>query len=347
MTITESQLKWVIRETISRILSETNRIQPWAGNSKQADVDWTELRREDDEWNDSVTQKSLKVDSAKQYKDLRDSSIEKHKIKKYQQELSQRAQERAKQERGSDYISIEEIGDMPDAVRAALGEMGLQVGIHGKAFAYGNKKLPPSTLIVNITSSFGCPSKDCPLAQKICYAKKIGKMRKNTELRDMRNQYTYPYLTVREILQLLEMYIELAPVKIHDIRIGEAGDFENQEQVDLCNKLAGHLKAKYGISTTVYTHATSLDFSSASNLIINASSPYIKGADRFYFARNKQFMKQLPTTDHVSERKTNNGGHENFFKCCCDCYKCRFCYNTPEENGENPESKTVVYAPIH
>ena len=124
-----------------------------------------------------------------------------------------------------------------------------------KTFSYGNTKVPENTLVVNLTTAFNCPSKngDCQWGKR-CYAHQTEVQYKDTEYRNLRNQHTLGMLSVKELLELVEAYIESAPNRIKFIRIHEDGDFKDQETLEFCDKLAGHLNAKYGIQTTAYTH---------------------------------------------------------------------------------------------
>ena len=352
MKIKEEELKKIIKESVVKvILNETNKIRPWKGNDLQVDPDWGDVRKREEEMAAQFGEKPNRDSITKKYGKIASGSYQDKLLKKYQKEISKNAKDRAIADKGTKYIASDEVwrGEKPHkSIQEKLGENGLEVGISGKVFGFGNSKLPPSTMIVNITSAFNCPSQKNCSARNICYAKKPGKMGwENSEMRDIRNEYTLPYLSGREILKLLEMYIELAPIKIHDIRISEAGDFRNQNEIDFCDKIAGHLKAKYGINTTVYTNAIHLDFSNVKNMIINASSKLVKGADRLFLWRTKEFMANVPATNKVEYKKLENGEEIPFFRCCGDCHICRFCYNTREENGETDDEITRVFIEKH
>lgn len=259
-----------------------------------------------------------------------------------QNQLTKNIQQRLKAQGKSIYQDMSNV-DVPNATRKKLANAGLEIEIKGKTFAYGNKKLPPSTMIINLTSAFNCPAKECPLRQSVCYAGKDEKMYTNTELRNLRNEFALEQLTVKEILQLLDVYIKSAPIKIKTIRLSESGDFKSQEVVDFCEKMAQHLNAKYGIRTVCYTHQP-FNFTHCTAMIVNSSLPgeTIKGADRNYLVCNKTKFNKIPEGLQYNP-KTN----EMTFKCYCDCYKCNFCYNTKEENGEDHNIRTNVYVQKH
>ncbi len=120
---------------------------------------------------------------------------------------------------------------------------------NGQVFSYGNLKLPESTMIVNLTSAHNCPGKAAGLCrvQNICYAHR-GEHRHPLYLR--KNLIVEEWLKVAdesEIITMLDAYIKNAPTQIKYLRISEAGDFRDQQTVDLWNDICGYLKQKHGI----------------------------------------------------------------------------------------------------
>lgn len=217
-----------------------------------------------------------------------------------------------------------------------LGEVDNSV--RGKVFSYGNKKLPASTMIFNLTTAKNCPSKLCKVAE-FCYAKKGENRFIEVFLRNLRNKIMLDNISLKDFLKLLELYIEYAPMKIKNIRLSEEGDFMNFEQVKIANDIAGHIKAKYGITTTIYT-AKPYDFGNFQNLIVNASLPQIKNPTRYFFARKEKTLEKLGVNLKGEGIQYNDKvGH--YFVCPCECRLCGFCYRTKEENGEPEEPITV------
>ena len=102
--------------------------------------------------------------------------------------------------------------------------------------------------------------------------------------------------------------------KIEYLRLNEAGDFRNQEEVRKWNYIASRLYNKYGIRTYGYTARQDLDFSRAPFITVNASVPDVKGAARQYVCIPKdEYDNKIP------------GPHE--YKCPADCTKCHMCKN--------------------
>lgn len=234
----------------------------------------------------------------------------------------------------------------------------IENGVYGQSFSYGNTKLPPSTLIVNIIDALNCPSK-CDM-KDICYAAGSERQYAHAQLRNMRNNRAFHTLSPKDIIKWIETYIEQAKVRINQIRISEDGDFENQEQVDFADKLAGHFEKKYGIKTTCYTHRFDLNFKNCKHMIVNNSVYASNQGDRRYLACSDEMYATLEddkigvlTKDNIPHIETpkqrqldakfkNKLIGEPYFKCCCDCYLCNFCYQTREENGETGGLTNVI-----
>lgn len=216
----------------------------------------------------------------------------------------------------------------------------LDTSVRGSVFSYGNKKLPRNTMIFNLTTAMNCPSKLCKFFDT-CYAKAGDNKNINPALSGLRNQFMLKYITIKEFLKLIEMYIEYAPMRIKRIRLSESGDFSTQQQVDVAKKLAAHLKKKYNIDTVVYT-AQPFDFS-GNELIVNASNEKVIGADRYFYARDlKTFTEMgIDMTEDLKIKYMEDG--QPYYMCPCECRKCNFCYRTRQENGENSEKLTIVW----
>lgn len=216
----------------------------------------------------------------------------------------------------------------------------LDTSVRGSVFSYGNKKLPRNTMIFNLTTAMNCPSKLCKFFDT-CYAKAGDNKNINPALSGLRNQFMLKYITIKELLKLIEMYIEYAPMRIKRIRLSESGDFSTQQQVDVAKKLAAHLKKKYNIDTVVYT-AQPFDFS-GNELIVNASNEKVIGADRYFYARDLKAFNEMgiDMTEDLKIKYMEDG--QPYYMCPCECRKCNFCYRTRQENGENSEKLTIVW----
>ena len=368
--ITESQLRKLI---------ETARIQPYKGVVKgqedYSDEAYAERVGIDKSMHDSLKSMKKKYPKAKisvgKNPDYFDYHVNHDRYSKalpqgqktindFQKELTQKQREKT----NTDRFSLDKLGyhdvdpnvkDDVDAVKydnilksiSKSKESGIkdtQLGevdnsIRGKVFSYGNKKLPANTMIFNLTTAKNCPSKLCKVA-KYCYAKKGENRYVEVFLRNLRNKIMLENISLKDFMKLLELYIEYAPMKIKRIRLSEEGDFMNLKYVKIANDIAGHIKAKYGITTTIYT-AKPYDFGQFENLIVNASIPQTKNPTRYFYAKDKKELKELGV-NLKGEGIQHNDKVGDYFVCPCDCRLCGFCYRTKEENGE-PDTPITVF----
>ena len=332
------------------LVNETNAIRPW---------------RDDDYQKVNPFQVGDIPDEV--YKNALDGSddpfkepIRKGEIDDYQRELTQRIRQRSNttQQPIKDYYrefnnlgrykaigndTFAKWSDKANSCKANdvnLKKGWLDTSVRGSVFSYGNKKLPRNTMIFNLTTAMNCPSKLCKFFDK-CYAKAGDNKNINPALSGLRNQFMLKYITIKELLKLIEMYIEYAPMRIKRIRLSESGDFSTQQQVDVAKKLAAHLKKKYNIDTVVYT-AQPFDFS-GNELIVNASNEKVIGADRYFYARDLKTFNEMgiDMTEDLKIKYMEDG--QPYYMCPCECRKCNFCYRTRQENGENSEKLTIVW----
>ena len=332
------------------LLNETNAIRPW---------------RDDDYQKINPFQVGDVSDEA--YRNAPDGSdnafkepIRQGEIDDYQRELTQRIRQRSNttQQPIKDYYrefnnlgrykaigndTFAKWSDKANACKANdvnLKKGWLDTSVRGSVFSYGNKKLPRNTMIFNLTTAMNCPSKLCKFFG-LCYAKAGDNKNINPALSGLRNQFMLKYITIKEFLKLIVMYIEYAPMRIKRIRLSESGDFSTQQQVDVAKKLAAHLKKKYNIDTVVYT-AQPFDFS-GNELIVNASNEKVIGADRYFYARDLKTFNEMgiDMTEDLKIKYMEDG--QPYYMCPCECRKCNFCYRTRQENGENSEKLTIVW----
>lgn len=184
----------------------------------------------------------------------------------------------------------------------------------GQAFAWGNAKIPQSTLIVNITSAEHCPSKARGLCQvtHCCYASKCERIYKYYKAKNLFMENWLFQTPNHKIIELMTAYIRYAPVPITCIRINEAGDFINQNQIVQWNKIAKYFYETFGIITYTYTARTDLDFMAAPFIMVNGSLPNIAGAIRQFYCVPADFYDNcIPGP--------------NEYKCPADCTRCHVC----------------------
>ena len=184
----------------------------------------------------------------------------------------------------------------------------------GQAFAYGNTKIPRSTLIVNLTSAENCPSKKHGLCQVVgcCYALKCERIYPNYKHKNLVMEHWLNTTSTENIITLMSAYIDNAPETINLIRLDEAGDFTCQNQVRQWNKIAKFFCETRGIRTYTYTARTDLDFREAPYIMVNGSLPNIAGAAREYKCIPPQMFDNI---------ELNKGE----YKCPGNCQVCSAC----------------------
>lgn len=350
-------MKYKLTENQYKILIETAKIQPWEGNPNQPDIPDDQITswfKDDEESNQKYSLKGdSKIDRLSTFRDL--DKISKASIDNLQKAITDTLQQRYMKEKGvnNPIVPYEEIGKIGNKkLDKDLANHGMKLEIAGKTFSFGNSKIPENTLIINLTSAFNCPSKlngQCQWGNR-CYAHALERMRDKVEARNLRNQFALCKLSIKEILKLVEAYIENAPMKIKYIRLHEDGDFKDQATLDFCNTIAGHLKAKYGIQTVAYTHRV-LDYSNIDNITINGSSYDIKNCDRYFIPVSKKDYDKVPegldfSGKDIPMRSVETGKKvdttHGTYKCPCDCRKCFFCYRTKEQNGEPANNAITI-----
>ena len=332
------------------LVNETNAIRPWSDDDYQK-VNPFQVGDVSDE-----AYRNAPEGSDNAFKE----PIRQGEIDDYQRELTQRIRQRSNttQQPIKDYYrefnnlgrykaigndTFAKWSDKANSCKANdvnLKKGWLDTSVRGSVFSYGNKKLPRNTMIFNLTTAMNCPSKLCKFFDT-CYAKAGDNKNINPALSGLRNQFMLKYITIKELLKLIEMYIEYAPMRIKRISLSESGDFSTQKQVDVAKKLAAHLKKKYNIDTVVYT-AQPFDFS-GNELIVNASNEKVIGADRYFYARDLKTFNEMgiDMTEDLKIKYMEDG--QPYYMCPCECRKCNFCYRTRQENGENSEKLTIVW----
>lgn len=203
----------------------------------------------------------------------------------------------------------------------------IKTGYLGQAFSYGNAKLPSSTLIVNLSSANHCPAKArglCKVAH--CYALKCERVYPNYKKKNLTIEEWLRNARTVDIVALMLAYIDNARTPITHIRLDEAGDFYDQNQVRQWNKIARIMWKARGIKTYTYTARNDLDFTCAPYIMVNASNPGTSGAVREFLCTPRQVYDNL----------TPKRGE---YKCPGDCKKCKVCYS--------PNNITRVYCREH
>lgn len=150
---------------------------------------------------------------------------------------------------------------------------------------FGNKKLPTSTAIFNMTTAHDCPSLKLGLCQmprptSKCYAMGPEWFSKDVCAHRNRQMEYWSSVTAREFVRdfLAQVTRRNGTLKVDKLRFNEAGDFRGQADVRKTENIARILKA-YGVTTYLFTARKDLDFSKIEHLIVNGSNfrPYRGG----------------------------------------------------------------------
>lgn len=174
-------------------------------------------------------------------------------------------------------------------------------------FMQGNKKLPKSTYIVNLSSSGLCPGRALGTCNhcNICYAQKAEKQYKEgTILYRLLQTIRWQDLKAKEIANQLLTVSDNAKInKMQHLRLNESGDAFTQKDIKKMSKIANIL-AKENIPTYTYTSRYDLNWNKKSkNLIVNGSGFMIDNC--------------------FSICKQHNDSMEH--KCLGNCDSCDYC----------------------
>ena len=186
--------------------------------------------------------------------------------------------------------------------------------IMGRYWSLGNKKLPASTAIFNMTSATDCPSKIMGLCKvaDICYAILPEKMYPKTCLpyRDRQAKYWSDNTASDFVLDFMSAVNRKRPINRPDtLRFSEAGDYRTQADVDKMELIATLLSGE-GIACYTYTARSDLDYSNVRYLTINFSG---------FSAKTSGKSGTYSAIENIDDRS------DNFGVCPCDCTKCRRC----------------------
>jgi hypothetical protein len=185
---------------------------------------------------------------------------------------------------------------------------------------FGNKKLPETTMIINITSATDCPSRalgmcqldHCGIGSRKCYALKAEKFRPSTLAHRRKQQAWWDQPTVDMTESFFQMRSKMRR-KVTAVRVGESGDFRDIGDV---RKLAALAKSNEDLTWYLYTARKDL-FTDAvlctlpKNVVVNGSGWM---ADNGFYAVPKGAARPV-----VKE------GIKKIAWCAGDCRKCTLC----------------------
>ncbi len=178
--------------------------------------------------------------------------------------------------------------------------------------SYGNRKLPKTTMIINMGTSADCPSRVLGMCIPVndgtrCYADKAEALYPAVSPYRERQREYWRNTTKEVILSDIAKRIKNRRTDTTHLRFNEAGDFWDQEDVDKLSYIAAGLKTM-GITTYGYTARHDLEFSK-SNFIFKGSGYRIEGSTGKTIVIGK-----------------NDTVPRGFIKCPGNCKRCTLCY---------------------
>jgi hypothetical protein len=144
----------------------------------------------------------------------------------------------------------------------------------------GNKKLPKTTAIFNMSSTYECSSLKLGMCQAVikekgknklvCYARKAERQYPNVLPYRRRQEKFWKDVDAVEFATQFLFMNALKHNPFDKIRFNEAGDFHDQACVAKVEEIAKIL-VKYGVKVYCYTARKDLDYSVVKSYVINAS----------------------------------------------------------------------------
>ncbi len=185
---------------------------------------------------------------------------------------------------------------------------------------FGNKKLPETTMIMNITSATDCPARKlgmcqldkCGIGSNKCYALKAEKFRPST-LVHRRKQQAWWDQPAGDMIASFKLLRSKMRRKITAVRVGESGDFRNLSDVlKLVVLAAGNKDLTWYLYTAredLFTDAVQCTL--PRNVVVNGSGWM---ADNGFYAVPKG-----------AARPVAKEGIKKIAWCAGDCRKCTLC----------------------
>jgi hypothetical protein len=185
---------------------------------------------------------------------------------------------------------------------------------------FGNKKLPETTMIMNITSATDCPARKlgmcqldhCGIGSSKCYALKAEKFRPDT-LAHRRKQQAWWDQPAGDMIASFKLLRSKMRRKITAVRVGESGDFRNLSDVlKLVVLAAGNKDLTWYLYTAredLFTDAVQRTL--PRNVVVNGSGWM---ADNGFYAVPRD-----------AARPVAKEGVKKIAWCAGDCRKCTLC----------------------
>lgn len=191
-------------------------------------------------------------------------------------------------------------------------------------FVFGNKKLPKTTAVLNITPAALCPSRILGLCQlknpdKECYALREERVYPGCIPSRMKMMEYWDRSTPWTIAKDLLALNETKQTKISALRIGECGDFRHQADLEKAETLA-HFLDRSGMKTYCYTARRDLCYDDVKTLVVNGSGWMANNM----FVTAYSLRKAEPGFGWTAKNGSGNPV-ECGAVCAGNCRKCQLC----------------------
>jgi hypothetical protein len=149
--------------------------------------------------------------------------------------------------------------------------------------SWGNSKIAKSVAIWNFGSATDCPNAatdKCQVDFKDCYAHKAENMYKNTLPYRRRQEYLWDCLDAETWAKAFQELVSRKRNEVTAIRFSEAGDFRHRGDIIKANRIAEIVD----IDLYTYSSSSDLDWSEATEFVVNQSNDLADYGDRRYTA---------------------------------------------------------------
>lgn len=224
-----------------------------------------------------------------------------------------------------------------------------------KLISFGNRKLPNTTAIFNVTSAHNCPSaklglcefrKNCKTqfatGKNLCYALKAEKLYPDCLPYRNRQEKYFDSVTAEQFANDFLAIYARKRIKPLFIRFNEAGDWKSQKHYEKAFQAAAIIQKETGIISYCYTHRTDLRFYNSFKyglkVMKSGSMPNDFLAAKFVGIPAAKFDALKAEKAAFNPLQKNNRPSDKSYFCPADCKKCKLCAIV---------TSGTIYAKIH
>lgn len=210
-----------------------------------------------------------------------------------------------------------------------------------KLHSCGNRKVPKTTIIFNMSDCENCPAfllglcdfrTNCiwkEIDKNTCYGVKAEKLYPEVLPYRLKQKEYWLNCSAEQFVSDISGIIERKRIKVDLLRFNEAGDFHGQNCINKAEEIAKQLFNRFGIIVYTYTHRTDLNFSNINYLKVKNSTPKkVEGLKSYFLAISK---KDMITVKFNKDSANYTGSYRNYEKqqriaiCKGSCKSCKLC----------------------